>query len=228
MLAESTDPHVLPPHAEDVLLRAAPWQRFAMLGDSVVNHPGEPHAGYRALPWGARIAEALERRNPSLQYLNVAERDRTIAEIASDQLPGVLAFNPDLVAVHGGGNDAFRREFDLERVRGVYEPMVARLRETGATVLTWATLGLSRDAALPEPWGSRLLDRYGQLLDMFRDVARRQDTLFVDFERHPLSGDPDIYASDLIHLNMRGHAIVASAMIAELGRHLAGEGRIAA
>lgn len=228
MLDESTDPHVLAPHAADTLLTRAHWQRFAMLGDSVVGHPGEPHDGYRDVRWGDRIAEALRRRHPSLQYLNVGERDRTIAEIAADQLPGVLAFNPDLVAVHGGGNDTFRREFDIARVRAIYEPMVAQLKRTGATVLTWATLSLSRDANLPEPWGSRLLDRYGQLLDMFRDVARRQDTLFVDLERHPASGDPDLYASDVIHLNMRGHAIVASAMIAELGRHLAEEGRIAA
>jgi lysophospholipase L1-like esterase len=228
MSVESTDPHVLPVHAEDALLRTAPWRRLALLGDSIVAGVGEPLQGYRTLPWGDRVADALRRRNPSLQYLNVAERDRTVAEIARDQLPGVLAFAPDLVVVNGGGNDMFRKAFAIDDVRAVYEPMVATLARSGATVVTFTMLGLSRSARLPEPWGSRLMSRYALVQDMTRTVAARHGTVLVDYERHAVSGDPGIYATDLIHLNMRGHAIVASAMIAELGRHLAGEDRIAA
>jgi lysophospholipase L1-like esterase len=228
MLVESTDPFVLAPHAEDALLRTAPWHRVAMLGDSIVAGVGEPLDGYRTMPWGDRVADALRRRTPSVQYLNVAERDRTVAEIAGDQLPGVLAFAPDLVVVNGGGNDMFRKEFAIDDVRAVYESIVARLVQTGATVLTFTMLTLSRGVELPEPWGSRLLSRYALVQDMTREVAARHGTVLVDYERHPASGDPGIYASDLIHLNMRGHAIVASAAIAELGRHLAEERRIAA
>jgi lysophospholipase L1-like esterase len=217
MSVESTDPLVLAPHSEDALLRAAPWRRLAMLGDSIVAGVGEPLEGYRTLPWGDRVAAALRRRTPGLQYLNVAERDRTVAEIADDQLPGVLAFAPDLVVVNGGGNDMFRAEFAIDDVRAVFEPMVARLVGSGATVVTFTMLGLSRGAQLPEPWGSRLMSRYALVQRMVREVAATHRTVLVDYERHPASGDPGIYASDLIHLNMRGHAIVASAAMEALG-----------
>jgi len=228
MTVESTDPHVIAPYRADILLRGAPWHRFAMLGDSIVAGVGEPVAGYRTQPWGDRVAAALRHQNPSLQYLNVGERDRTVAEIAADQLPGVLAFNPDLVVVNGGANDLFRKDFAIERVREIYEPMVAALVQTGATVFTFTMLGLSRGVELPEPWGSRLMSRYALLQGMTRDVARRHGTLFVDYERHRASGDPALYSSDLIHGNMRGHAIVASAAIECLGSHLAGVRAVAA
>jgi len=72
------------------------------------------------------------------------------------------------------------------------------------------------------------MSRYAVIQDLTREVAVRYDTVFVDYERHPLSGDPSIYSADLIHVNMRGHAIVASAMVQALGARLARERVVAA
>jgi hypothetical protein len=38
---------------------------------------------------------------------------------------------------------------------------------------------------------------------------------------HPICADPDVYASDRLHLNARGHAIVASEAIRVMGDALA-------
>jgi len=149
MLTESTDVHVVAAHTENALLRDSSWHRFAMLGDSIAAGVGDPLDGYRSAPWADRLADALARQRPELQYLNVAERDREVEDIVRDQLPGVLAFRPDLVGVNGGANDMFRREFDVERVRARYEPMVAELTSTGATVMTWTMLGLSATRSCP-------------------------------------------------------------------------------
>lgn len=228
MPVESTDPHVLPAHRGAAMLAGAPWRRFAMLGDSIVAGVGDPTPGYRDVPWGDRVAEALRRAQPGLQYLNVGERDRTVDEVAEEQLPGVLAFGPHLAAVNGGANDMFRRHFDAAAVAHRHEGLVTALAASGATVITWTMFGLRRGVDLPEPWGSRLRGRYTLVQDLVRDVAARHDTIFVDFEAHPLSGDPSIYSADLIHLNRRGHAVVASEIVAALGRRLAAVRRSAA
>ncbi len=227
MTTESTDPHVLAPHRAAHLLRNAPWHRMAVLGDSILAGVGDQIPGYRPVYWAERVAEAL-RTDHDITYLNVAERDRRIDEIIEDQLPGVLAFNPDLVLVDGGGNDLFAADCDEDHVARRYEELVSRLSQSRATVVTFTTFGISRGVELPEPWGSRLLARYDRLQAHTRDVAQRHGTVFADFERHPMAGDPSIYSADLLHGNTKLHAIAASGAIEALGSHIAAKQQAAA
>lgn len=224
-LLETTDPRVLDGSEEQRLLRGAPWRRLGALGDSIVQGIGDPVDGYDERSWLDRVADALRREQPGLDVLNLGRRDRVAAEIARDQLPAVEAFAPDLVFVNGGANDMFRGRFDPEAVRAEYEPMIARLVATGATVVTWTMFDIRQALELPEPWGSRLAERYDPLQELVRDVSRRYDTVLVDFGAESASTDPGIYSADLLHLNMRGHAIAASMAIRRLGVHLAARAR---
>jgi hypothetical protein len=56
------------------------------------------------------------------------------------------------------------------------------------------------------------------------EVAADHGALHISFIDHPASADPGIFSSDLLHLNARGHAIVAAETIRGLAVHLAPAG----
>jgi len=61
-------------------------------------------------------------------------------------------------------------------------------------------------ADLTFPAWHSLIERMSRLAER---VARRHGALLLDFRAHPAGRDAGIYSSDRIHLNARGHAIVA-------------------
>jgi lysophospholipase L1-like esterase len=217
---ELADPDVLGGHQEHVLLRELPWSRFAVLGDSVAEGVGDPVAGYAGLYWADRVVRAMRTQRPSLAYLNLGRRGLLAAEVREQQLAQALAFAPDLAAVCAGGNDTMLRRFDHEAVERELDATVGALRDGGADVLLFTLFDIGQAVEMPEPWGSRLRDRLSSLALVTTSVARRHDALLIDCATHPRAADPSIYSSDMMHLNMRGHAIAAGAAIRTLSRAL--------
>src|SRR5918999_1397817 len=132
---EAQDPYVLSPAEASELLAGHPWSRFAVLGDSVAMGMGDPTEGYVTATWGGRVAAALARERDGLTYANLARHRAKAADIRDSQLGPGLDFEPDLVAMIGGGNDClFAEEFDVAPVKATLDEIVLALTEAGATV----------------------------------------------------------------------------------------------
>jgi lysophospholipase L1-like esterase len=213
---ELFDPDVLGGHEEHALLRGMPWTRFAVVGDSLAEGVGDPVDGYMNLSWADRVVRGLRSRRPELAYLNLGRRGLLAREVREQQLARALAFAPDLVTVCAGGNDTMARAFDPDALERELDALVGPLRAAGAEVVMYTLFDIGQAVEMPEPWGSRLRDRLATLALVTIAVARRHEALIVDFATYPRGADPSIYSGDMLHLNRRGHAIVAGQIIRTL------------
>ncbi|MER5472055.1 SGNH/GDSL hydrolase family protein [Streptomyces sp. NPDC002685] len=217
---EDADPHVLSPGDVDRLLNKASWTRFAVIGDSLAEGLGESSPGYTDLPWAERVLEALRRGNPGLEYRNLGVRHLKAAEVRTGQLQQALDFRPDLASVVCGGNDMLARDFSAGSVEAELDAMVRPLRESGADVFVFTIQDITK--VFPEQLGGGGLSGRIQIFnDQVRKVAERHGALVIDMWSHPTSNSRTVFSADMLHASMRGHAVLASAVFAELGAHLA-------
>jgi lysophospholipase L1-like esterase len=203
----------LPFSHQAVLLRGAPWRRVAVLGDSIAEGVREPSPGVRDLSWIDRITEPLHAVTPGVTVMNLGVRNLLAAEVRERQLETALAFGPDLAIVAAGGNDALRPDFTPGGVERELDAIVAPLRAAGADVLMIELMDIVASGLIPERYAEALDARLRSLATVTRTVAERHGALLVDMRTHPASADPSVYASDRLHLNARGHAIVGSEAI---------------
>jgi lysophospholipase L1-like esterase len=210
------DPEVLADDDLAALVRGTRWRRLAVLGDSVAEGVREPHPLYRDLSWVDRIEAPLRTAVPDLAVLNLGRRNLLAAEVRAGQLEPALAFRPDLAVVAAGGNDALRRSFDPGAVERELVAIVGPLRRAGADVLLLELMDIVASGLVPREHAAELDGRMRRLAELTRRVARRHGAILVEMRRHPASADPGVYASDRLHLNARGHAIVGSEAIRAL------------
>ena len=213
MIYLTREPHVLPFTRHVPMLRGAPWRRVAVLGDSIAEGVREPHDGFRDLSWIERIVEPLGAVAPGLTVMNLGQRDLRASEVRELQLPAALRFHPNLAIVAAGGNDALRRSFSPERVAEELDAIVAPLREAGADILMLELMDIVASGLVPREYADALGERMSGLAQATREVAARHGAMLVEMRGHPVCADPGVYASDRLHLNARGHAIVASEAI---------------
>jgi lysophospholipase L1-like esterase len=219
-LTEADDPRVLPDEELRVRLAGAPWRRLVAVGDSIAAGIREPVDGYRDLGWVDRIAAALRAETPALEHANLGVRDRRAAVVRAEQLDAALAFRPDLAIVAAGGNDLLGRRWKPAAVEHELDAIVGPLRAAGADVLTLDLVDASGSPYIPDQWRAAFAERLHALADVTRAVSARHGGLHLELRGDPLSADPAIYASDGLHLNARGHAIVATAALRRLAAAL--------
>jgi lysophospholipase L1-like esterase len=210
------DPEALSDHDLAALLSGARWRRLAVLGDSIAEGVGEPLDGYRDLSWIDRIAEPLGDVSPGLAVLNLGRRDLLAAEVRAGQLAPALAFRPDLAIVAAGGNDSLRRSFDPGAVERELVAIVGPLRQAGADVVLLELMDIVASGLVPAGQAAVVDGRMRRLAELTRRVARRHGAILVEMRGHPASADPGVYARDRLHLNARGHAIVAGEAVRAL------------
>ena len=78
------------------------FHRFAALGDSFTEglcdvRPDGTHRG-----WADMVAVRLARDNPDVEYLNLAVRGKKMRQVAVEQVPVALGWNPDLISIGAG------------------------------------------------------------------------------------------------------------------------------
>jgi lysophospholipase L1-like esterase len=185
---------------------SVPWERVVVLGDSAAEGVREGSPGYRDLSWSDRLAAALTLARPGAVLFNLGRRGLRAPEVRAQQLETALALGPDLAIVIAGANDLARREYDPNMVRDELTAILAPLRATGADTLTMDLL----DTPV---FGTRL----GQLAQLTREASTALGGWHAPLREHPAAGDADLRASDDLHLNARGHAIVATALVRFLG-----------
>jgi lysophospholipase L1-like esterase len=213
---EANDTYCLGAEQAGALLAGAPWRRLLVMGDSIAAGIGDPVEGYLDLGWADRLAAAL-----AAAYLNVGRVGAHAVEVREGQLGQALAFGPDLAVVAAGANDAFRRSFAAPAVEAELERIVSALSDAGSLVVTFGCFDLGRTSFLPPERRAGLSERLHDLGRLTEEICRRHGGIHVDFLRHPALDD-GLLSADRLHINRRGHAIVAAEVIRSLARRLAG------
>ncbi|MBB1245172.1 SGNH/GDSL hydrolase family protein [Streptomyces durbertensis] len=217
---ELQDPHLLTEEEITAQLQGAPWTRYAAIGDSIVAGIREPLEGYADLGWADRVAAGLRRINPELEYHNFGVRDLSAAQIRATQLDAALEFKPDIAIVVAGGNDLLGKHFDTAAVETEQARMVSALRSRGCTVVTMGLFDNTWTPYVAEKYKAVMKHRLQQFSDLTQAVTLRMGGLHVDLPNCPAGKEP-IFATDGLHLNVRGHAVVATEVIRTLGEYLA-------
>lgn len=212
---EQTDSYCLAPDSAARLLADAPWRRFAVIGDSLAAGVGDPSPGYVPLPWGERVARVLRRVHRDLAYLNTGAIGATTAGTLVDQTERMLAFNPDLLHISCGANDAWRRRPDFTATERAMRRLFDVAARTGARLTTF-TLGRAYNVAIfPD-----FTDRVRTINRIIRAVAADHDTVLVDMWDHPVNHRPDLLSADRIHFSTSGQAVMAAEIVKALAATL--------
>jgi len=190
------------------------FRRIAVLGDSIAVHRGDPVDGYPTQTWAERLVLTLA---PDA-YLNLGVYGARAAEIRAGQLATALKFRPDLAFVAAGANDATRRSFRPDVVESELERMIGPLSRGGALVVTLGCFDLS--ATL----GADVAERLRSLGDLTARLAGRHGGLHVNFSDRPARRD-GVLGADGLHVNARGHAVVAATLLERLAEWTGGNGR---
>jgi lysophospholipase L1-like esterase len=192
-----------------------PWRRYVAMGDSVVEGSlGDPYPPYPEVGWTQMIADALAAIQPDLKFFNLGKRYLTTREIRETQLELALALEPDLALVWAGGNDLMREHFDSRITEAELESIVTPLEESGATVLTGTLFNMLGAGILSQEVVDLFRDKFDALNEAVRRVGQRHNNVvFIDFAEMSWTADPDLYSSDLQHVNRRGYAASAETAI---------------
>ena len=212
---EETDPFCLPPLDAAALLFDAPWQRFAVIGDSLSAGTGDPSPGYASIGWADRVADTLRRVHPDLAYLNTARDWATTAQALRDQADRLTAFAPDLLHLPSGANDIVRRTPDFAEIEATLRDMYHFAAGTGAQLLTF-TLGKAYVVPVFPDWGSRVR----AVNDITRRLAAEYGALVVDMWAHPINERENLLSADRIHFSASGQAVLAAEVVKCLAHQL--------
>ncbi|MGW5438432.1 SGNH/GDSL hydrolase family protein [Nocardia asteroides] len=215
---EADDPLLLSRAQAVALLDGAPWQRFAVLGDSIAAGTGDPSPGYAATGWADRVAAVLSSVNPTLAYRNTGRIGATSTQVRERQLPQVLEFAPDLVHVSCGGNDLFEAGGDPNRLHDNLSAMFEALAAVGAqlSVFTVADVWEVERMAPMRP----MRERMAAMNEVVRTVAAEYDAVLTEFWDHPVRTRPALMSADLIHFTTSGHAVVATEVVRSLAQRI--------
>ncbi|MFC5729525.1 MULTISPECIES: SGNH/GDSL hydrolase family protein [Nocardioides] len=194
------------------------FSRYVALGDSFTEGVGDPDParpnGLRG--WADRVAEALalQAAGAGVQfgYANLAIRGRKLPAILAEQLEPAVALGPDLVTIHGGGNDVLRPKIDLDGLAASYDEGVGRLAATGAHVVmfTIADPGIN-------PVFKMIRGRTAVFNEWVREIAEKHGVTLVDMWRMRDWKVAEVMDEDRLHLNAIGHNFIAMAVLDALG-----------
>jgi lysophospholipase L1-like esterase len=193
------------------------FHRYVALGDSFTEGVGDPDPsrpnGWRG--WADRFAEEMAAQSPGLGYANLAIRGRKLPAIIDEQIDAALALAPDLVSIHGGGNDVLRPRVDIDDLAASYDAAIGRLSGSGAHVVMFTIADPGINGVLKVIRGrTAIFNEYA------REIAERHGATLVDMWRIRGWKVAEVMDEDRLHLNAVGHQAIAIAVLDALGmRH---------
>jgi lysophospholipase L1-like esterase len=194
--------------------RGMSFERYVAIGDSFTEGVGDTDPtrpnGWRG--WADRVAEVLAQQSPDFGYANLAIRGRKLPAIIEEQVAPAIDLAPDLITIHGGGNDVLRPKVDLDGLAATYDEAVGRLTATGARVVmfTVADPGLN-------PVMKLVRGRTAIFNEWVREIAEKHDATVVDCWRMRDWKVAEVMDVDRLHLNPVGHQAIAIAVLDRLG-----------
>ncbi|WP_375400399.1 SGNH/GDSL hydrolase family protein [uncultured Amnibacterium sp.] len=191
-----------------------PWRRYVALGDSFTEGIGDPlpqaPGGHRG--WADRVADALAETAPHFAYANLAVRGRLLARILDEQVEPALALQPDLITLSAGGNDVIRPGADPDALAARLAPALARLTDSGATVVLFTGV----DVAFSPVFRS-IRGRVAIYNEHLRVLAARTGARIADQWGLTAVHDARLWSADRLHLNELGHREIARMVLGVLG-----------
>ncbi len=190
------------------------FSKYVALGDSFTEGVGDPDParpnGLRG--WADRAAEALaadaRRAGQDFGYANLAIRGRKLPAIIDEQVDAALALHPDLVSIHGGGNDVLRPKVDVDTLAASYDRAIGRLTSEGAHVVMFTIADPGLNGVIKVIRG-----RTAIFNEWVREIAERHDATLVDMWRIRDWKVADVMDEDRLHLNAVGHQGIAMAVL---------------
>lgn len=190
------------------------FHAYVALGDSFTEGVGDPDAsrpnGLRG--WADRVAEVLAEQADDFRYANLAIRGRKLGAIIDEQVEAGIALGPDLVTIHGGGNDVLRPRVDLDALASAYDDAIARLTVSGARVVMFTLF----DPGAGGIYGP-MRGRMAIFNEWAREIADAHGTTLVDMWRMRHMDLGEVMDSDRMHLNSSGHHAMAIEVLTALG-----------
>lgn len=194
------------------------FSKYVALGDSFTEGVGDPDParpnGLRG--WADRAAEALAvaaaAAGSDFGYANLAIRGRKLPAIIDEQVDAALALGPDLVSIHGGGNDVLRPKVDIDALAATYDEAVGRMSAAGAHVLMFTIADPGLNGVIKVIRG-----RTAIFNEWVREIAERHGATVVDMWRMRDWSVAEVMDEDRLHLNAVGHQKIAIAALDALG-----------
>ena len=190
------------------------FHRYVAIGDSFTEGVGDPDPtrpnGLRG--WADRVAEVLARQSDDFGYANLAIRGRKLGPIIAEQLEPAIALSPDLVTIHGGGNDVLRPRVDLDGLAAAYDDAIGRLAATGARVVMFTIFDPGSSGIYAAVRG-----RMAIFNEWVREIADTHGATVVDMWRMRHIDIGQVMDSDRMHLNASGHQYMAIEVLEKLG-----------
>lgn len=187
-----------------------PFHRYVALGDSFTEGVGDPDParpnGLRG--WADRVAEVLAAATPDFGYANLAVRGRKLPAILDEQIEPALALAPDLITIHGGGNDVLRPRVDIDALAAAYDEAIGRLAGSGARVVMFTIADPGAN-----PLFRPLRGRMALFNEWVREIADRHGATLVDMWRMRGWKVSEVMDEDRLHLNAVGHQSIAIAVL---------------
>jgi lysophospholipase L1-like esterase len=189
------------------------FQRFAALGDSFTEGLSDQRSDGTFCGWADMVALRLAQDNPELDYINLAVRGKKLRQVATEQVPVAVDWNPDLISIGAGANDIIRLSTDVATLGRLAHATLGRLADSGARVVVFSGF----DPRIRIPLTQRSGARAEQFNESIRRSARYFDATLVDLWDLPRLYEDSMWAPDKLHLTPAGHALIADAVLAALG-----------
>jgi acyl-CoA thioesterase I len=180
-----------------------PELRVAVLGDSSVTAPGV--SGPDEI-WVSLICARLGERYHVVMRSFAVSGSRA-SDLIRDQLEPTLAFDPNLVLVAVGANDAIKgvshRAFEQN-----LDELIEALSETDAVIVMSGVGDLGTIPRLYPPLRNMMSHRSAVFDRIHREVAARYGAHVVDQrsdEPQLWYRDPGLWSADLFHVSAAGH-----------------------
>lgn len=188
-----------------------PSLRIAVLGDSSCTGPGLQNPDEI---WVRRIGEHFGRRFHTT-IDSVAVGGSRAGDLLRDQVPMVLATNPDVALVSVGANDMLYG-VPIKTLESNLESIVTKLLACTPAVLLSGVGDLGTIPRLPFALSRIMRWRSGRAHAVHTRVAARHPGVMRVPIRERCGAafeDPGIYSADLLHVNGEGHRLWAEATI---------------
>ena len=202
-------------------MRFEPNQRIVFIGDSITDAGRRDIApplggGYVGIVAGFLAAQYPEHR---LAVVNRGIGGDTVRHLAARWDADAIGPRPDWLAVGIGINDVWRAFGDntheavpLPEYRDTLRSLLTRAQdETGCRLIVIEPYMIEPDRS--DPMRARM-DEYGQAA---REIARALDAVNVRtqeaFDTVLATTTPDDWATDRVHPNIAGHAVIAHAVL---------------
>lgn len=183
---------------------AKPLLKVAALGDSSIMAPGVDDADEI---WISHVCRRLaEHRHVELQSFAVG--GARARDVLADQVDAAIAYQPDLIFLSVGANDALKGVSLTSFARNL-DQIVERLNGTDATIVQSGVGVLGMIPRLYPPLSTFMSWRAERFDAAHRQVAARYGTSVVDHRSDNVAlwySDRSLWADDLFHVSAAGHA----------------------